>query len=104
MSNYQFSIGPHPSQARHPFTNEPLVDDDGTPVSLFPDQRTLRLDNRIIAYLSNGGISFIVPCAMLGDVVYQDALEYAKQETGDFKNVTSVPMMPETEPEEDYDE
>ena len=49
-----FSISPHPAQARHPVTDEPLVHSrgelKGQPVSLLPKQRAVRLDGIMIGY------------------------------------------------------
>lgn len=76
MSSYQLTIENHPSQAAHPFTGEPLFDDDGKPVPLFPDQRSIRLDGRVIAYVANGNAMFIVPRESLG-VIADEAVELA---------------------------
>lgn len=96
-----FSIGPHPAQARHPLTNEPLFDTEGQPVPLITDQTTLRLDGKLIAYISTGGVSFIYPRLALGEAVYKEALRFIAENAGVPKTVSAVP---EIEIDEDEDE
>lgn len=45
----------HPTQARHPITNEPLIGEDGRPVPAFPDDRSVWLDGVSIGYTSVTG-------------------------------------------------
>ena len=42
----------HPAQARHPITREPLKDEEGGPVPLFPNQRGVFLDGYCIGYVA----------------------------------------------------
>lgn len=103
---YKLTIGPHPAQATDPFTHKPLFDDDGVPVPLITDQKTVRLDGRVIAYISSGGVSFIVAKNKLG-AVYDEALALAETVAGKPGNVSAVPDMDERETEldeEDEDE
>ena len=51
-AQYKLEIDSHPAQALHPFTKKPLFDDDGKPIPLFPDEKSIRLDGRIIAYVT----------------------------------------------------
>ena len=75
--SYQLTITNHPAQAKHPFTGEPLFDSDGNPVPLFADQKAIRLDGRVIAYVNAvGKVLFIVPQNRLG-VIAQEAIELA---------------------------
>ena len=102
--SYSLTIENHPAQARHPFTSEPLVDNDGLPVPLFPDQRSIKLDGRLIAYVSNERkIMFLVPLGKLG-VIAKEAEELVNKEMGAVQKVTSVrEPAPETiETEDDY--
>jgi hypothetical protein len=51
----QFELRNHPAIADHPFKKgEKLMDTNGNPVPLFPDQRALYMDGWLIAY--------VVPC------------------------------------------
>jgi len=43
-------IRPHPAQARAPGTRKPLFYSDGTPVPLFPDQRSIWLGGALVGY------------------------------------------------------
>lgn len=88
---YQLEITNHPAQARHPFSKLPLVDNDGVPVPLFPDQRSIKLDGRIIAYVSEKrNISFLIPLGRLG-VIAKEAEELVANQMGPVPNVNAVP-------------
>jgi len=47
------TLGNHPAQARHPDTGKPLFDNNGEPVphKLVENQRSLRLEGYVIAYV-----------------------------------------------------
>ena len=47
----QIELKNHLAQARHPVTSKPLFDDNGTPVPLFPQQRSIWLDGVFIGYV-----------------------------------------------------
>ena len=104
MANYELKITNHPAQARHPFTNEPLFDNDNNPVPLFPNERSVRLDGRIIAYVTEErNVLFIVPLERLG-VIADEAKALVEKELGPVAKTAAVPMPVEvvkTESDED---
>ena len=97
MSNYKLTIENHPSQMRHPITQEPLFDKDGKPVPLFPDQKSIRLDGRIIAYmiLETKKVLWIMPKHKLGPIA-DEGLELAEAFFGKVEGEHSPPEMEET--------
>lgn len=92
MGNYTFSIGNHPAQERLPFSNKPKFDDDGNPVPLFPDQKCLRLDGQLIAYITKGGLQFVVSRQELGST-YQEAVDFVESTIGEQPSIGAVPYM-----------
>ena len=101
MSDYKLTIGPHPAQARHPITNEPL-EKDGQPVPLFADQFSIRLDGKIIAYVLPGNrVAFLIAESKLGSVIVNDSLALVEKEFGSVAAHVSPPIMPDIEPDED---
>lgn len=46
----KIELKPHPAQARNPKTDEPLFNDDGSAVSLFPELRSIYLDGALVGY------------------------------------------------------
>lgn len=51
----QVEIRNHPAQARHPITDAPLFEADGTPVPLLPNDRAVYLDGALVGYTSLDG-------------------------------------------------
>lgn len=101
---YEITLGNHPSQARHPFTNEPLFDNDGVAVPLFPDQRSVMLDGRVIAYVSESrNVQFIYPVETLTQTVVDDARAHVEMVFGDVGKVTIV-KPPVDDPDDDHEE
>lgn len=45
----------HPAQARHPVTDAPLFEEDGTPVPMITDQKTVMLDGFQVGYITVAG-------------------------------------------------
>jgi len=97
MSDYTLTIENHPAQARHPITGKPLFR-AGVPVPLFPDERSVRLDGVVIAYVSDKkNVLFIVPESRLGPIA-AEAVALVERELGPVKKTTSVT---EVEPDDD---
>lgn len=92
---FNLQLTPHPSQARHPVTKQPWFDELGVAVPLFPDQRSIRLDGHIIAYVSEAGnIGFLAPFSRLPDGVKEQAQELVEKE---FTKVNQVVAPPEVD-------
>ena len=90
MADYKLTIENHPSQARHPISDEPLFK-DGKPVPLFPDQRSIKLDGTIIAYVNAAGkVMFIMPENKLPGTIADEALDLAASEYGGKSEVHFV--------------
>lgn len=55
------TLANHPSQARDPDTDQPLFDQNGKPVPLFRDQRSIVVDGKVQAYLvlATGDVQFV---------------------------------------------
>ena len=81
----------HPGQARHPVTNEPLIDDHGAPVPLLPTQRAIRLDGFVIGYASKHGICFTIGESKLPQTVKDSAISLVESEFGTKPKVVTVP-------------
>ena len=81
----------HPGQARHPVTNEPLIDDHGAPVPLLPTQRAIRLDGFVIGYASKHGICFTIGESKLPQTVKDSAISLVESEFGTKPKVATVP-------------
>lgn len=93
---YELTIGNHPAQARHPVTNELLFDNDGVAVPMFPDQKSIRFDGTIVAYVANGNLLIInsrLPSAIV------DEMKDLAATLGDVNQVSTVPE--ETNGEDD---
>lgn len=94
----------HIAQARHPVTNKPLVDDNGKPVPLFPDQRSIWLDGAMVGYVCGPpdfNIGFIVPESKISQFVRNLIAEQVRIELGKSGDVFSVAEPPIVEVEED---
>jgi len=103
--SFNLSIGNHPSQARHPITGKPWFDEQGVYIPLFPDQRSIKLDGFVIAYVSaEGNIAFLAPFENLPPGLKSQALEMVAAEFIEPKNVVAPPKMKVPQPEEDDDE
>lgn len=46
----EIELRPHPSQARNPVTDEPLFNEDGSAVALFPDLRSIWIDGQMVGF------------------------------------------------------
>lgn len=98
----KFAIRNHPAQLS--IAGVPQYDDDGIPVPLFPDQKALTLDGRMIAYISKHGVSFTICLNRLGPVVHKAALEYVRENYGMVPKVSAVPDDRKIEEYDDDDE
>ena len=93
---FNLTLGNHPSQAIHPATGKPWFDAENKPVPKFPDQRSIRLDGYVIAYVSElGNIAFIAPYSRLPKGVREEAKELVERE---FMAVSKIAAPPEQEP------
>lgn len=83
----------HPAQARHPATGKPLFD-DGVPVPLFPNQRAIKLDGYVIAYVSPTlDVFFLGPIEKVGQAVVDAATELVQRELGEPGSVKTPLAM-----------
>ena len=87
-------LRPHPSQARHPRTDEPLTDSNGDPVPLFPNQRGIYLDGHLVGFVCEPprrNLAFIVQG--LPEAVKTEAADLVAAEFGgdDNRSIRSVP-------------
>jgi hypothetical protein len=89
MSNYKLTIENHPAQAR--FAGKPLFDDEGRPIPLFPDQRSIRMDGQVVAYVSKDSVNFIH--SGLPPAIKAQAIELAKAAFGEIETVATVPDL-----------
>lgn len=100
-----FELKNHPAQARHFKTGEPLWDDLGNPVPLFPEQRALYFDGFLIAYIVPDGDGcktlFIVPEERLTKAVVDAAIEYVNAEWLTVGVVHCIAEPVEVEEDED---
>lgn len=106
MATLEFELRNHPSQERHPTTNEPLEDKDGRPVPLFPDQRSLWIvgdSPKMIAYVSScKNVAFI---AVVSDHVKDAARAFVVDSLGDISKVSGVSEAVEPDEEDnDFDD
>lgn len=97
----EVELKPHPAQARHPVTNEPLWNDDGTKVPLVLDQKSIWLDGAMIGYCGltvDKPISFIVPKSKLPPSVREIVIEKVANLLGgdwhDAKKISQVADIP----------
>ena len=78
-------LRPHIAQARNPVTDQPLVDSEGQPVPLFPNQRSIFLDGALIGYVCEPpkrGLAFIVrgvPEQVIEETKKLVALEFGEE-------------------------
>lgn len=81
-------------------TKEPLFDNDGKPVPLFPDQRAITFEGRYVGYVNaKGDIAFIVPETQLTAPVVAEARALVAKE---FQAGGKCHIVPDVvEPEED---
>lgn len=96
----------HPARASHPITHEPLLDDNGNPVPLFPEEKSVWLDGSMVAYIGSPpgrALMFITPKERLGAYVVDRIREQVLVQTNhEVKKLVSVPE-PQDEPESDDD-
>ena len=106
--SYELTIGNHPAQQRHPLTREPLFDEDGNPVPLFPDQRSVKLDGTVIAYVGKNrqgdkwNVCFLHPHKALG-VIAQEACDLVNSELGPVAG-SAAPLPPPEREEPEIEE
>jgi hypothetical protein len=92
---YEITLGNHPSQARHPVTNEPLTDKAGQPVPLFPDQASVKLDGFVIAYVScNNNVQFLAPFSRLPQQLRDEVVALVENERGPIGKVSAPADVP----------
>ncbi len=98
MADFEVTIEPHPAQARHPNDKSKALTQDGKPVPLFPDERCIRLDGKLIGYVGNASsgraVMFIVPESKLTEAVTNAAKTAVVAEFGALGEVLSVPEKP----------
>lgn len=91
---YTLTMGNHPAQARHPLSGEPMFDSDGEPVPLFPNERSVRLDGHVIAYVSEAGnIGYRIPSSRLGEAITSEIVELVAKEFKPVKKIASPPEV-----------
>lgn len=87
------TIEDHPTPKLHPLTGEILMD-GGKQVPAFPDQKCVKLDGAIIAYvLPNETVSFIIPKSKLGKKIVDSVMEsvdFGKVESSSTQFVSDV--------------
>lgn len=93
------TIGNHPAQARHPKTKKPLFDSNGQPIPhpLVENQRSLRLDGFVIAYVIPNGdkcrICYLARYQKLPKAISDEAIELVEKEFMPVESVNS-PLTP----------
>ncbi len=96
VANLHMELRNHPAQAQ--FKGKPLVDENGDPVPLFPDQRSVYVDGQCLAYCDSkpgGGIRFTEHV----DPPVADAVEqYVRQHIGEVAAVGIPPERKQPEP------
>jgi len=99
---FSLTLGNHPSQARHPVTGKPWFDEDGIYVPLFPDQRSIKLDGFVIAYVSaDGNIAFLAPFENLPEGCVEEAKTLVAKEFVEPNEVIAPRKFDNPEIEED---
>lgn len=99
--DYNLEIGEHPAQLR--VDGQPMFK-DGKPVPLFPNQKSVRLNGQVIAYVNEKHkVLFIVPESKLG-VIAQEAIELVKKELGDGGSHMIAEPVVEIEEEDECDD
>ncbi len=82
----------HPAQARHPITQEPLLYDDGKPVPLITDQRSIYLDGYMVGYCHASG-SWIAFIRDLPEAVQDEIRKVVTDTLGAVQRVNTVPTL-----------
>lgn len=102
LSDIEVELRPHPAQARHHITNEPLFYEDGTPVPLFDDQLSIWVDGRLVGYTNQARTRamFITPPSMLPAAVRNYVEGRIENLLGSLEGSTQVPD-PAQEDEDD---
>lgn len=87
---FELTLTDHPAIARHPIRkNEQLMDENGKPVPLLPDQKAIRMAGVMIGYVLPGNkISLIRPASQLTAPVVKAIEELVAAESG--KEVAQV--------------
>lgn len=97
---FKVELRNHLAQARHPFTKEPLFDDKGEPVPLFPEQRSIFVDGVFCGYVGEPpkrGIMFTRPRSQLGEMLIKEVERAVAESFGAPSVVSAVPERVETE-------
>lgn len=96
---HELTLGEHPSRSKHKLTGEMIP--------TFPDQRSVRLNGKVIGYVGeNGNIGFIFPEKVITKAIIEEAKELVEREFTPVGNVFAVKSIDELEkqtetPEED---
>lgn len=103
VANLTIELKNHPAQAQ--FKGKPLVDENGDPVPLFPNEHGVYVDGQCLAYCDKqpgGGIRFTehVPAP-----VAEAVEEYVRQHVGEVAavGIPPKPRQPEPTPESSED-
>lgn len=96
MSDFELTIGEHPSRARHPNTGQTML---GVP--LFPDARGIYLDGVCIGYVSSPAegrnIGLTSPVKLLGQVIVAELRSLVESELGPVGGLAAPPEPTETD-------
>ena len=83
-------LKPHPAQAQHPVTGDPLFDDDGVPRPLLPEQRSIVWDGIYIGYASKHGIRFTIENSEVPEWLQIECQDLVAAEFGDCPSVSAL--------------
>jgi len=103
---FKVELKQHPAQAIHPITRAKLFRDDGTPVPLFPNQRSIYVDGYFVGYVCEPParrVAFINSRCNIPELIaeVQAAVE---AEFGVTPTVTHVPEPIEAGEDHDFEE
>ena len=86
----------HPSQRRHPIKkDEPLLDDDGQPVPLFPELRAIYLDDVMCGYCDCLGGPVTLTCHLPVDVLQAIGARVEEEFSVKPTSVNMPPVAPD---------
>lgn len=90
----KIEIRPHPAQARHPITQEPLFyEDTGHPVPLFKDQKAIYLDGKMVGYCGAEPGKPLTMTQRLPPAVLDEVSKFVTEKVGAPKSVRSPPRQ-----------
>lgn len=104
---FQIEFRNHPAQARHPFTKQALFDDNGKPVPLFPQQRSIWVDGVFCGYVGDPplrNVAITRPRSQLGEALIAEIHQAVEREFGPGKVMAIVPEPIDVPIEQDEDE